>query len=136
MLEVCVKSKGAEVNWEIEYMQQEGIVCIKTAGNLDDVGQNQMMISEGLAEATKHEATKILLDDRDLTLNIGITDLYYLPNAFEKLGVDRKYKVAIVIRTGSIKDEHWKFYENRAANMGYSHRLFTGPDAALDWLTE
>lgn len=124
------------MNWKIEYMQQEGVVCVKIAGVFDDVGQNQMMISDGLAEAAKYGATKFLLDNRDLTLKIEITDFYYLPDAYEKLGVSRRYKVAIVLSAVSIKDENWKFYETRAANLGYRHRLFTDPDAALDWLTE
>jgi hypothetical protein len=123
------------MNWEIEYLQQEGVVYVRTWGTLTDVHANQMMIAEAVAEAEKHGATKCLIDDRDLTLEIGIVDLYYLPEAFSDLGVRHEYKVAIVFPVGSLKEENFKFYETRAANLGYTHRLFSDPDAALDWLT-
>ncbi len=124
------------MNWEIEYMQQEGVVFVRTAGPLTDVRQNQMMISDALAEAAKHGATKFLIDDRDLTLKIGTGDIYYLPEAYDNLGVSHKYKVAIVLAVTSKEEADFKFYETRAANLGYKHRLFTDPDAALDWLTD
>jgi hypothetical protein len=124
------------MNWEIEYMQQEGVVCVRAAGSLTDVRQNQMMISDILAEAKKHGATKFLIDDRNMTLEIGTVDIYYMPEAFDNLGVSRAYKVAIVFSVASKKDEDFKFYQVRAANLGYKHRLVTDPDAALDWLTD
>ena len=124
------------MNWEIKYMQKEGVVYIKTSGTLTDVNENKKMISEALAEAEKHGATKALLDDRDLTLKVGTVDIYYMPEAFENLGVTREYKVAMVLADAAKDDEGFKFYETRAANLGYNHRLFTDPDTALDWLTE
>ena len=124
------------MNWEIEYMQQEGVVFIKTEGTLSDVRQNQRMISDALAEAEKHSATRCLIDDRELTLEIGVPELYYLPEAYDNLGVPRKYKVAIVIELATKDKIDFEFYETRAANLGYNHRLFKDINTALDWLTD
>ena len=46
------------MNWEIEYMQREEVVRIKTAGTLTDMSENQLMISDALAEVAKHNATQ------------------------------------------------------------------------------
>jgi hypothetical protein len=124
------------MNWEIEYMQEEGVLYIRTSGSLSDVRENQMMIADGLAEGAKHGATKFLIDDRDLTLKLGTMDIYSLPETFKTLGVSHEYKVAIVFATVSKEDDDFKFYETRASNLGYKHRLFTDLKAALDWLTE
>jgi hypothetical protein len=94
------------------------------------------MICDALAEATKHGATKCLLDDRDLTLEVGKVDIYTMPEAFDKLEISREYKVAIVLPAVSKNVEDFKFYETRAANMAYKYRLFTDPDAALGWFTD
>ena len=124
------------MNWEIEYMEQEGVICIRTTGTLTDVRQNQRMISDGLAEGVKHGATRFLIDDRDLTLKVGTLDIYYMPEAFDNLGVSREYKVAIVLAVATEDVKAFKFYETRAANVGYRHRLFTDLNVALDWLAD
>lgn len=131
-----MSTKGGQMNWEIEYMQEEGVLYIKTSGSLNDVRENQMMIADALAEAAKQGTTKCLIDDRDLTLKLGTMDIYSVPETFKTLGVSHEYKVAIVFSAVPKGEDDFKFYEARAANLGYKHRLFTDPKAALDWLTE
>ena len=124
------------MNWEIDYMQEEEVIYIRTSGTLTDLDENKRMISDGLAEGKKHGVTRFLIDDRDLTLKVGVVDIYYLPEVYLNLGVAREYKVAIVLAVATKNEEEFKFYEIRAANLGYSHRLFTDPNTALDWLTD
>lgn len=120
------------MKWEIDYMEEEGVLYIKTSGSLSDVRENQMMIADALAEAAKHSTTNCLIDDRDLTLKLGTMDIYSVPETFQTLGVSHEYKVAIVFSAVPNGNDDFKFYEARAVNLGYKHRLFTDPKAALD----
>ena len=124
------------MHWEVNFMEKEGVVNIRTSGILTDLSENQRMISDVLAEAEKHGVTKILIDDRDLTLKVDLVDIYYLPKEYDSYKSSRSYKVAIVfaVANNTNSENKFKFYETRVANMGYNHRLFTDLNAALDWL--
>ena len=122
------------MDWEINYLQQEGVVTIKTSGTLVDADENQKMVTEALVVAEKYDATKCLIDDQDLTLEMKTIDIYGLPEILDDLGVPRKYRVAIVVAESARDVEGFKFYETRAFNVGFNHRLFTDTQTALDWL--
>ena len=124
------------MNWEIKYLLQEGVVTVKISGTLTDIDENQKMVAEALAVAKEHGTTKCLLDDRDLTLDMKIMDIYDVPELLSNLGVPRNYRVALVVAESARHDEGFTFYETRAFNMGYHHRLFTDIQTALDWLTD
>ena len=124
------------MHWAVYYMGKREVIYIRTRGALTDLYENRRMISEGLAEGEKHGVTKFLIDDRDLTLGIGIADIYYLPGGYGNLGVSRNCKVAIVWDVAMNNEEKFKFYETCAVNLGYRHRLFKDFNAALDWLTD
>jgi hypothetical protein len=122
------------MRWEIEHIIEKGIIYIKTEGTLSDVKQNSKMILEAIEKAKKNNVYKCLIDDRKLELNIGTANIYFLPEDFEKLGVNRSYKVAIVLAIHPNNIDDYKFYETRAKNMGYQHKIFSDIASAESWL--
>jgi hypothetical protein len=124
------------MNWEIEYLHEEGVLAVKTSGTLANVDENQKLIAEVLAALKKYDVTKCLIDDRDLTLKLKTMDIYNLPELISKLGVSRTYRVALVVAESAQDNEGFEFYETRAYNLGYKHRLFTDIEAALGWLSQ
>jgi hypothetical protein len=124
------------MNWEIEYLHEEGVLAVKTSGTLANVDENQKLIAEVLAVLKKYDVTKCLIDDRDLTLKLKTMDIYNLPELISKLGVSRTYRVALVVAESARDNEGFEFYETRAYNLGYKHRLFTDIEAALGWLSQ
>jgi hypothetical protein len=122
------------MRWKIEHIIEKGIIYIKTEGSLADVKQNSEMIVEIIENAKKYNVQKFLLDDRELELNIGTANIYFLPEDYGMLGVNRSYKVAIVLAIQPNNIEDYIFYETRAKNMGYQHMIFSDIASAESWL--
>ena len=124
-----------QTTWTIEYGQEDGIVRVKMTGRAT-LESLKRLATEALAEAARHGADKFLVDDREMVPNIGTMDIYNLPDILQKLGMNHAHKVAVVFSASSEKVEDFQFYEARANNLGFGHRLFTSPEAALDWLMD
>lgn len=124
------------MNWAFDYIQKEKVLRMTTSGAINDAGENQRAMSEGLAEANRCGTTKFLVDNRRLTKVLQPGDIYYLPEIFKTIGLTRQHQVAIVLLPSAMENVDWDFYQMRLANTGYSHRLFTDVDSALGWLAE
>ncbi|MGD8454847.1 MAG: hypothetical protein PVF83_00590 [Anaerolineales bacterium] len=111
-------------------------MTVKNTGTLTDAEENRKMTAEALAAAEKHNSTKCLIDNRDLNLEMKTIDVYDVPDVLGEVGVPRNYKVAIIISESLQDTKGFRFYETRAFNKGFNHRLFTDFDTALDWLTD
>lgn len=124
------------MDWIIKFLKQEGIVTVKNTGTLTDAEENRNMTADILAAVEKHGVTKCLIDNRDLSLEMKTIDLYDTPKVLGEVGVPRKYRVAIIISESMQDTKGFRFYETRAINRGFNHRLFTDYETALDWLTD
>ena len=124
-----------QTTWTIEYGQEDGVVRVKMTGKAT-LESLKLQATEALAVAAKHGANKFLVDDREMVPDVGTMDIYNLPDILQKLGLSHAHKVAVVFSASSEKVEDFQFYEARANNLGFAHRLFTSPAAALDWLMD
>jgi hypothetical protein len=121
------------MSWKIDFLGDHGVVRVTTSGrmNLDDIRQ---MIAEGLAEGGRQGTTRFLIDHRLMTPDIPTADIYRLPELSLAAGIQHSYQVAIVYARDAASRQDFEFYEVRAHNFGYDHRLFTTPEEALAWL--
>ena len=120
------------MSWEIDYLREQEVVRVKTSGTIT-LELFKRMVTDALTEAVKHGATRFLIDHRAMTPDIGFFDIYNLPETNFSLGVSRVY-TAIVYSATSEKSGDFELYAVRARHHGYNHRLFTEPEAALEWL--
>jgi hypothetical protein len=122
------------MSWTIDYLAEAQVVRVKTSGTMD-LDQIKQMMVDGLAEGARRGTSRFLVDHRDMTPVLQMADIYRLPDVSLAVGVDRRFQVAIVFSPDSESWQDFEFYEIRAHNFGYDHRLFTTPEAALHWLT-
>jgi hypothetical protein len=123
------------MSWKIDFIEEPPAVRVKTVGRLN-LEQLKQMMAESLAEGARRGTTRFLVDHREMIPDLPVADIYRLPEISLAVGVDRQFRVAIVFAPESESRRDFEFYEIRAHNFGYDHRLFTSPEAALEWLRE
>lgn len=119
--------------WTIDFLEAEKIILVKTSGSLD-LGAFKRLAAESLAEAARLGVTCFLLDHRSMTPAVDAIEIYNMPRINEELGVTRQHRVAIVYDPESSDRSNFQFYEDRASNIGFDHRLFIGVAEAMKWL--
>ena len=122
------------MQWNISYLQNDGVVHVKTSGtmNLELIKQ---LCSETVSTAAKHDSGKILVDHRDVTPDVSIIDTYQVPRILIECGWSRSARIAFVYAQTPEKDEIYDFFKITAQNIGVFVDLFNDPDEALAWLT-
>jgi hypothetical protein len=70
-----------------------------------------------------------------MTPDVSTMEIHDLPQIMLELGLPRASRVAMVVSVTSQMKADFKFYEDRAYNVGLAHRLFTDPETALALLT-
>jgi hypothetical protein len=119
--------------WNIAYWDEGKIVPVTASGVLN-LALIKKASSEAIATAAQHGATKYFVDNRGMVPDVATIDIYNLPKALGELGLQRTDKVALVYSQSSPKKEDFEFFETVAANNGFSIRLFTAVEAAIEWL--
>lgn len=88
------------MNWKIDYLQAEEVVRVKASGTMT-LELLKRMVTDALAEAVKHGASRFLLDHRGMTPDVAFFDIYNLPQTNLVLGASRVYTAAIVYRVSA-----------------------------------
>lgn len=120
--------------WNIDYTQDDGVVTVTTSGPMD-VGAIEQMVVDMLGVGQGFGSTRYLLDHRDMTPAMSAVHIYDLPGIVNKAGVTHNIRLAMVYDPGSARKADFEFYETRAYNLGFEHRLFTDMPTALGWLS-
>jgi hypothetical protein len=127
-------SEGA-VEWKIEFLADEQVVRVRTHGTVT-LEPFMRMAAEVLALASRQGADKFLVDHSEATIGLTTIEIYNLTKGIEKLGLAKGAKAAIVYSPGSVSERDFTFYEDRAQNSGFQHRIFGDPDDAMTWLAK
>lgn len=77
---------------------------------------------------------RFLADCTQMIMGHSIVDLYYLIDLYEKLGLSRNMKEAILLPSPHASSEEVKFYETACYNKGYHVKIFEAREDALLWL--
>jgi len=119
--------------WKIDYTQNDGVVTVTTSGPMD-VASIEKMVVDMLAVGRGFGSTRYLLDHRQMTPEMSALHIYDLPGIVNKAGLTHNIRLAMVYDAASARKADFEFYETRAYNLGFEHRLFIEVQAALDWL--
>ena len=94
-----------------------------------------MQLTSDIVNASlKHDLIKVLVDCTNMDARVTTVDIYELPRLYEKLGMKRAARIAVLFPDHPKKKVHYQFYETAAFNAGYKVKLFTDPSDAYRWL--
>lgn len=121
--------------WQIEHLDEDNIVHVKVRGEMPE-DQVVLHVTEALAVASEHEATRFLVDHREMEPLVSMVRIYAMPGVFEKLGLSRIHRLAVLFTPSSKHAREYEFFETVSVNRGFQVRLFEGDSEALAWLRE
>ncbi|HSM70711.1 MAG TPA: hypothetical protein VK851_04145 [Anaerolineales bacterium] len=127
-----IASEGVKAmfSWTIQYLSEEGILLVKSKGEMDVPSANRMV--KDIAEAAvEYQCFSHLIDHRETIFAFNLSDFYDRPFVNEKLGISRRFQTAMVF---SQLTEGTRFMETVFRNRGYDLRHFTDIDEAKAWL--
>lgn len=124
--------KESMFEWKIEFLAEEGILFLKSKGQMDVLGANAMV--RDLAEAAQqHRCNRHLIDHRDTAMTFSLPEYFERPAINAELGISRLFRTAMVF---SQLGDDTVFMENVFRNRGYNMRHFADIDEAKDWLKQ
>jgi hypothetical protein len=117
----------------ISYNTEHGIVESVLA---DDVTKEDLRLHEVrcMDLAQERNTTLFLTDATRATLKVSVVDLYDLPGLYEKYGLERPVRIAVLEPTSEAGKGLVDFYETVCVNRGWHSKVFTTRQEAVDWL--
>jgi hypothetical protein len=119
--------------WNARYLPDEKLIDIVCAGILsyEDYENN---IKNAIALAAKHQAHLFLCDHARVMNLAQVFQIYDLPFLFDKLGLERKSKIAIITPDDPSSVGVYNLFEKACLHLKWSVKLFTRREAAMKWL--
>ncbi len=121
------------MNWEIDYLEEDNIVQVKTNGHLRWEDKKKLS-QETLAAGREKNARAFLIDHKDATFALSVLEIDKLPDMFKALGFGPEDKMAILFSSDSAKNSLFKFFQNVFYLNSLQIRVFTDPNEATAWL--
>jgi hypothetical protein len=120
--------------YSVTFSEDTRIVRIKNSGQLS---MNEIVAQTGeAARLSKDKGSKLLLTDFSaVAVNTSLVDIFQFPELYESLGMDRTFKIAVLISNIELNTNELRFYENITLNRGWQVRIFLKEDEAELWLT-
>jgi hypothetical protein len=121
------------MKWEIDYIEDHGIVKVKTSGQIR--WKDKIKLSEEmLAAGRQNNASAFLVDQKDAAFGLSVLEIDRLPDTFRSIGFSEKDKMAILFNPESSNKELFVFLQNFFTLSSLQIRVFTDPDEATVWL--
>jgi hypothetical protein len=121
------------MDWSIDYLEEDGIVSMKTSGPAD-LEQNVSMSKEALALGRKKGVNRFLVDHRKIEHGLSVLQVDNLPRMLKQIGVTADDKVAIVFDPSPQMSNAFSFFRDVSFLEGLAVRIFTNPKEATEWL--
>jgi hypothetical protein len=121
------------MEWLIDYIKEDGIVCVKTAGLItwDD---NKKMSEEVLSFIRQKGLHRVLIDHRDMIPNLSVLEIDSMPRMFKEIGVSQQDKVAVLYKASSPRESNFLFFQNILRIESLQFKNFTDKAEAIAWL--
>lgn len=119
------------MKWTIDYLEEEGVVLIKTSG-VTNWDKQKQLCQEAFQFAQEHKAHKYLADHRDLQEGLSVLQIDDMPMMFREIGLGAEDRVAILY--GPNLEEKFKFFQSVSNFALLNFKLFTDKDKAMAWL--
>jgi hypothetical protein len=116
---------------DIRIVRSQDFVRLDAAGK-PDFAQSCRVLA-GLAQTcVERDIALALLDARDITPGLTMTELYQLAHAFHEIGFRHNHRLAVLHRYGSA--DRADFFAMCAKDRGFEVGAFDNYEEAIDWL--
>ncbi len=119
--------------WTVEFVPETEILHIVALGKIYNHDARAQAI-EGVALVKKHDADLILADYSEVTLEVSLANLYWLPEYYNELGAPQHVRVALILPSSGFQFDSYKFFQTACKNAGYNVKLFDSKEAGEAWL--
>lgn len=119
--------------WKVEHLPDEQTLLLVSTGLLT-ASEARAQTELSLKEIVQHAIPRVLIDYSAAQVEVPLSSIYQLPDIYDKSGVSRQTKVAVVMPKDKYKIEAFEFYEDICLNRGYRVKLFESTAAAQEWL--
>lgn len=124
----------AEPFWRVDVREADRLVVVTTAGPF--VLQTFLeMVPDALGQAAEHGITRFVFDDRLMRARLATSEIYLLPQSFERLGWRRGMRVAVVYPQDHRSAGDFQFFANLAVARAFQYCLFVELEPAIAWAT-
>jgi hypothetical protein len=117
----------------VEYLPAQSLICVTNRGehSLEDYVAATREVSRLM---TQHGVRNCLIDGTELRNQATSIDIYNLPKLYNQIGIPKTIRAALLVGDQSHPIEDIRFFETVCLNSGYSVRIFSDRNAALNWL--
>ena len=122
------------MTWSVSYLGPEHDVVAVTYSEGLDRAQLAAAFAAAVAEVNAHDTWHVLTDLRGLTGGPSVFDLYATISAVVEMGVQDRYREAVITPTNAGLLPNVSFWETACVNRGVQARAFADRDDALSWL--
>jgi hypothetical protein len=121
------------VQWEIDYVKDQGIVKVKTSGQKtrDD---RKKLSEEMLAAGRKKKVNAFLLDQKETAFGLSVLEIDRLPAVLRDTGFSVKDRMAILINPDSPKSGSLRFLRSVLYLRSPRIQVFSDTEEATAWL--
>jgi hypothetical protein len=121
------------MKWEIDYIEDHGIVTVKTSGQIK--WDDKIKLSEEmLAAGRQKNVNTFFVDHKEAAFGLSVLEVDRLPETFRNIGFSTKDKMAILVNPESANSNLFIFLQNVFAISSLQIRVFTDPEEAAAWL--
>ena len=124
---------GVAMPWETKYVPDTATVVVNGSGRLC-LNDAKRMAEEAARLLQENKASRVLLDCSNAHLDVKIVDVFYLPKCYDKVGMPRNARIALILPKTRQPSGLYEFYETVCRNQGYMCRLFHSQQSAEQWL--
>lgn len=120
-------------SWTIELRESERFVLVTTAG-LFTLQTFKDMVPAALGAGSAQGITRYVFDDRLMHPRLATSEIYKLPETFERLGWKRGMRVAVVYAPDHRSAADFQFFANLAVARAFQYCLFVELKPAIAWV--
>ncbi len=122
------------MGWTTLHDADAGLVRVTSEGPLVRADL-RALTREAAALGQQVGCARFLIDHRRMTLEVGIVELFDMPQRGDGRGFGPDLRIALLIEADSPARPDFEFYVIQCGNRGIHFvRLFFDVDAAIDWL--
>jgi hypothetical protein len=126
-------SEQGRLKWQIDFIEELGIVRVKTKG-LMDWEYKRKLCEEMLAAGRKNNMKAFLVDQKESVFGLSVLEIDRLPVVLKDIGFTQQDKLAVLVNPDSLKDDLFKFLQNVCVLKSMQIRVFDDAEKATTWL--
>jgi hypothetical protein len=121
------------MKWKIDYVEDRGIVQVKTTGKMS-WEERRKLTEDALAAGRKMNFSAFLVDQKETAFGLSAQEINRLPVVLRDIGFGPEDRMAILINPGSINGSSLRFLQNVLCLSLLRVQVFTDHKEATAWL--